>query len=548
MKFNKRFKYLMLGLSVLCIILVFLYIRNRDGYNEIYKKADGEIIIIFNKEIDEKDLSKYILSFHTPIDVVKHIENYALIYVKEERRYYEILKMLQKNQQVQVAQANSRINILSISDDTYSDTQWALENQGYYTFITQDKTIQKETNKNIDMDVVDAWNTMDSETNNREVVVAIIDTGIDYLHPDLSPNIWINRKEISEDGIDNDRNGYIDDIYGWDFNNNDNTICHYNENMKASYSDNDDHGTHIAGIIGAVANNNIGIAGAASNINLKIMSLKIYGGQDGEGNISDAVEAIKYAAIMGADICNLSWGTTENNEALNRVIKESDMLFIAAAGNMGSDKYPIYPAFIESDNMISVTSIDSFGKLGSRSNYGKSVDIAAPGENIYSTIVGGYTYMSGTSMATPYVSSIAAMLYSYNYNAYPSNVKNIIVKNIKKISTLEGYIENPGIPNANNAVMMSDSILEDLISPNIKLKTINNKNKLKIYIQTDDFNESGIRVIKWLNGIKCAKDFNHGFYGKLVTGNKINASIGKIYTFYASDYVGNETVITYKVK
>ncbi|MDD3172998.1 MAG: S8 family serine peptidase, partial [Herbinix sp.] len=436
----------------------------------------------------------------------------------------------------------------------YSDSQWYINNPGYYMDFSTTYKRKTRSGAGIDMDVENAWKTMeDTGAAKREVIIAIIDTGIDYTHPDLSKNIWINEEEISGDKKDNDNNGYIDDVYGWDFYNKDSSICHYEDNgqyLTASLKDNDNHGTHIAGIIAAVANNNIGIAGVASNIDIKLMTLKINGGADGSGLMSDAIEAVKYATMMGADICNLSWGTDVYSDGLEAVMKESDMLFVAAAGNSDTDndEEPIYPASSKLDNLISVASVDSFGELSSYSNYGaKTVDLAAPGNNIYSTIVGGYAAMSGSSMAAPQVTAVAALLYAYNDQIYASNVKDIIIDTISPILGLEGLVKYAGIPNAYQAVMSSAKLVEDTSSPELTFKTIYKKNVMTVPVDAKDPGASKIRVIKWIYGKKSVKDFKHGVNGTLVEDNKVSIAKEGTYTFYASDYSGNESVFTYKV-
>jgi len=414
----------------------------------------------------------------------------------------------------------------------------------------------KTSVNDVDMDVAEAWNKLIGRQS-REVIVAVIDTGVDINHPDLTENIWINQGEIPGDGIDNDNNGYIDDVYGWDFYNNDATVCHYRDakdsgKKLADSKDNDSHGTHVAGIIGAVENNNIGIAGAASNIKIKIMPLKINGGPDGDGKISSAIEAIKYATMMGADICNLSWGTDEYIEGLEEAMRESDMLFIAAAGNDGlnNDKTPIYPANLKLDNLITVTFIDSSGKLTDRSNYGPStVDLAAPGTDILSTIVGGYASMTGSSMAAPQVAAIAALLYSYNDKVYPSNIKELILNNIKVIPGLKGYMRYPGIPSAYNLLLAAQKdLLTDTEPPKMAFETFYEREKMKIAIQAEDTGGSNIRTIKWLYGERTLDDFKRGTVGTSVKEEQMYVTKAGMYTFYASDYAGNETVQTYEVK
>lgn len=458
---------------------------------------------------------------------------------------------------VKIANASSGISLLNFSNDTYAQTQWAIDNPGYYLLnLPGFGQMVRSSVIDVDMDVVEAWKELD-KIPTREVVVAIIDTGIDISHPDLAENIWINEGEIPGDGIDNDGNGYIDDVYGWDFYNGDETVFHYKYDEKlgvnvADPMDNDDHGTHIAGIIAAIPNNNIGVAGIASNINIKIMPLKINGGEKGTGKISSAIEAIKYATMMGADICNISWGTTDDIPTLKQAIIESDMLFVAAAGNAGenNDITPIYPANYELDNLISVTFIDSKGALTKLSNYGLSmVDIAAPGEEIISTVVGSYGIMSGSSMAAPHLTAVAAMLYASNDKLYPANVKDVIINNVKTLATLEKKIANPGIPSAYKALVNSKNGLKvDSEAPSIGLKTTYDKGLMNVPIELTDNGGSNIRVVKWIFGKRTIEDFRRGTEGTLVENGMISVAKAGTYTFYASDYAGNETIRVYEIK
>ncbi|HHX11324.1 MAG TPA: S8 family serine peptidase, partial [Clostridiales bacterium] len=378
----------------------------------------------------------------------------------------------------------------------------------------------------------------------------------DYTHPDLAEHIWVNQNEISNDDIDNDNNGYVDDVYGWDFYNDDASVCHYIYDRKTNLNlslpeDNDNHGTHIAGVIAAVADNGLGVAGIASNIDIKLMILKINGGSEGTGSISDAILAIKYATKMGAEICNISWGTTRYSPALKETIKESDMLFVAAAGNLGSDNdnKPVYPASFKLDNLISVTFIDANGRLTKLSNYGKSsVEIAAPGTDIMSTVVGSYQTLSGSSMAAPHVSALASLLYSYDSNLYPSAIKNIIIETLKPITGLKDAILYPGIPNAYNALLEVGKIRLDITPPIIKLETAYDKGDIIVPIQVEDEGGSGVRVIRWLSGIREITDFNRGTTGLAVENDQINVSKAGTYTIYASDYAGNESIQIHEIE
>ena len=255
-----------------------------------------------------------------------------------------------------------------------------------------------------------AWN---AQVGSSQTLIAVIDTGVDYNHPDLAANMWKNPGEIPNDGIDNDGNGYIDDYYGW------NAAADNGNPM-----DDNGHGTHCAGTIAGVGNNGRGVAGV--NWNAKIVAIKFLKA-NGSGSLSDAIQAIQYANKLVADghnlkILNNSWGGGGFVAGLESAIIESANLgtvFVAAAGNdygNDNDANPHYPSSYEVENVVAVAAIDSSGNLASFSNYGEnSVDIAAPGVAIYSTYPGGtYKTLSGTSMATPHVAGALGLMYSHN--------------------------------------------------------------------------------------------------------------------------------------
>jgi subtilisin family serine protease len=264
---------------------------------------------------------------------------------------------------VEIVEPNYIIRTQAMPDDTYFSQQWGLYNTGQAGRGYQGTA-------GIDMDALQAW---DISTGGTEVIVAVIDTGCDLQHPDLGDNLWSNSGEIPGDGIDNDGNGYVDDVVGWDFADGDN----------APY-DASGHGTHVAGIIAGVGNNQQGIAGIAWRA--RIMPVRIMNAFD-EGTTADAIKAIEYAAANGAKIINCSWGSNSNGYALRHVIENTDALFACASGNNGqnTDTTPHYPAAYTSANIISVAASDPMDQLAWFSNFGKtSVDVAAPGIRIYS--------------------------------------------------------------------------------------------------------------------------------------------------------------------
>ncbi|KAH8738804.1 subtilisin-like serine protease [Cryptosporidium ryanae] len=298
-------------------------------------------------------------------------------------------------------------------------------------------------------------------TPKREVIVAVIDTGVDYTHPDLVENMWINERELyGRPGVDDDLNGYVDDIYGYDFANN-----------KGTPIDDEGHGTHCAGTIAAKGNNNEGISGINWN-GVKIMALKFLRG-NGVGFLSDSVKAINYAIKMGAHVLSNSWGGGSFSQATYDAIKRSmdkNMLFVVAAGNdrNNNDIRPTYPSAYQLPNVLSVAAIDIYGRLGVFSNYGhRSVDIAAPGVDILSTSSNkGYKRLSGTSMACPFVSGAAALLYAFDPNMTFDYAKSLLLKSVTILNSLRSSVKTSGTLNIYRAVQMMNQEVYNNIGNN----------------------------------------------------------------------------------
>lgn len=317
---------------------------------------------------------------------------------------------------------NGVLRPASTPNDTYYSLQWGVHQAS-----------------DIDIDAPEAWGIT---TGSDSIVMGVIDSGIDYNHPDLNANIWVNPGEVPNNGIDDDGNGYIDDVYGL------NAITYTASNRLAGDPmDDQGHGTHVAGTIGAVSNNNRGVAGVAHRV--KMVAIKFLDAE-GNGSFLDALEAIDYATNLkqrGVRIIgtNNSWGGGGYWQPLRDAIARSraaDMLFIAAAGNssVNADVSPMYPAAYQEPNIISVASIDRFGALSSFSNYGAvSVDIGAPGSQIASTYPGnGYVYLSGTSMASPHVAGAFALLKAYSYGLSWESARNAILSSGDDLGALNG--------------------------------------------------------------------------------------------------------------
>lgn len=339
-------------------------------------------------------------------------------------------------------ESSKKADVLNAVEDLNKDSSVKYAEPDYISTIDEKVPSDPYYSKQYGFSKIEAPLAWEKIRSVKKTVVGVIDTGIDYNHPDLANNMWKNPGEIPGDGVDNDHNGYIDDVYGWDFVNND-----------CAPLDDHSHGTHVAGIIAASSNNGVGVAGVSWSS--KLVALKI-GDANGRMATSNAIKAINYANAMGIKITNNSWGGGAYSQALYDTIAAQSGLFIAAAGNdaNNNDNNNFYPASYNLDQIISVAATTQSDTLASFSNYGKNtVDLAAPGSSIYSTLPGGiYGNKSGTSMATPFVTGAVALYCGYNSKASYQQVKNVLLNSVDKVDCLSDKVVSGGRLNLNHLI------------------------------------------------------------------------------------------------
>ncbi len=415
--------------------------------------SEPEILVRFKPGVTFDEIKKIVGSKNDRIeDEIENVKNLISIDDLDNEdagdvaKQYSLMKDL-----VLYAETNNRIMLdpttsredtrdsslddtLGAPNDPMFEDQWALSNKG------QDGGKEKA-----DIAALKAWlKTQGSE----EIVVAVLDTGVDYGHTDLVSNMWFRPNNIP--AYDDDELGIIDDKQGYNA----------DENSGDPMDDNG-HGTHCAGIIGAEGDNEEGIAGI--NWKVKIMPLKFLG-KGGFGSTKNAIEAINYAidrkkAGVNVRVISASWGSTLYSKALEDAIRaagEQGILFVAAAGNSSTDndRRPHYPSNFDLPNVISVAALDRNDELASFSNYGaKTVHIAAPGKEIVSTWLDSkYREASGTSMATPQVSGVAALIVASNPEIKVDELRSRLLSSVDKLDSLQGKVENGGRLNASLAV------------------------------------------------------------------------------------------------
>jgi subtilisin family serine protease len=384
----------------------------------------GQLVVGFTPSSTEKQQEKAVNKAGGTIeDRIDSIGGAVVSFDPEETD--AAAEELTRQRAVQYVEPNYVLHANRLPNDRLFGDQWALRNVGQFG-----------GKAGADVHATDAWDV----TTGANVTVAVVDTGIDFAHGDLAPNAWLNPAD-PPNGVDDDHNGFVDDVHGADF-----------VNEDSNPDDDAGHGSHVAGIIGARGNNFAGIAGV--NWDVKLMGLKFLDA-NGSGNTADAANAIDYAVSHGARVINASWGGPAFSQALYQAVSragDKGVLFVAAAGNDGqnADVKPDYPAAFDLPNVISVAATDATDKLVDFSNYGvTSVDLAAPGDDIESTVPpatdpSGYASFSGTSMATPFVSGAAALYLSKYPQATVDQVRTAILQSVDKLPTLAGKVATGG--------------------------------------------------------------------------------------------------------
>ncbi len=420
--------------------------QNLDAFMENLEKKDPATFRLLQKKLSWNDMRLHKVKVDRPAQfkgnpnvtdedivksVIKKLEDQGLIDFAEPNYIVSKFDLEDSNP----GEVNSLSTYKAAAAD-YNDEVMRLSTSDYYAQSFAKIEVEK------------SWDLLTE--GGDAPIVAVIDTGVDYNHDIFTKTnaIWINENEIPDNGIDDDNNGFIDDVRGWDFAFNDNDPM-----------DDDNHGTHVAGIILGLSQNIL--APELKPAKVKIMALKFLDGS-GVGSVSDAIDAINYALDMGAVILNNSWGGPSLSQALETAILysyEKKALFVAAAGNISqnNDQEPTYPANYDLPNMISVGATSDYDDLASFSNFGSNtVHIAAPGVAIYSS-TGNNTmgFASGTSMSTPYIVGVAAMMKRENPELTGYQLKNIILDQASVIPSLTNHIKDGKRLNYYNALNFS---------------------------------------------------------------------------------------------
>jgi subtilisin family serine protease len=418
----------------------------KNKTNEQRTADQADVLVRFRPGTTRETINRITAQFNDKVeDRIESVDGLDVIEDEDGTSADDVATQYRALPEVEYAEANGRITLDHEdggskhihADDEMFVRQWGLFNNG-----------QNDGKAGADISAMRAWAVT---RGSDQVVVAVLDSGVDYTHPDLVSNIW-TRPEIIKAYQDDDLtpDGPVDDLHGF------NLVEDNGDPM-----DDNGHGTHCAGIIGAEGSNGIGVAGV--NWNVKIMPLRFMDG-DGTGTTKDAIEAINYVidrkrAGVNVRVISASWGSTARSRALEDVIRKAydeGILFVAAAGNANSDndQTPHYPSSYNLGNVVSVAATNRNDQLTSFSNYGaKSVHVAAPGEEILSTwLEHGFEEKKGTSMATPFVSGVAALILSENPKMSVDDLRAKLLKSVDVLPSLKGKVSSGGRINAAKAV------------------------------------------------------------------------------------------------
>jgi subtilisin family serine protease len=356
----------------------------------------------------------------------------------------EAMAAMAKDDRVQFAVPNHTYGLpdgeksQGITDDPDAGKLWGLHNEG-----------QTGGKADADIDAPEAWAKHTGRTQAQGGhITAVIDTGIDYNHPDLKANMWTNPGEIPGDGIDNDNNGVVDDVHGY------NAFANTGDPM-----DGHGHGTHCAGTIAAVGDNGVGVVGVNHHANL--MGVKIFSDQ-GSTSAAAIIRGIQYSTKMGARITSNSWGGGGANAGIEQAFKDGPGLHIIAAGNSGydNDKRPNYPSNYEGDHIVAVAATDHNDGIARFSQWGKkNVDLGAPGVDILSTVPGNkYDTYSGTSMATPHVAGAATLIASAYPDMNNADLRKALLGGTDVTPALTGKVVTDGRLNVDKSLDLAKAI------------------------------------------------------------------------------------------
>jgi len=384
----------------------------------------GEYIVKLKSDVGARDLRK--LESDSGFAIRRGSSASQLLFVHSSQKPEQVYRQLKTALSVEYIEPNYRVHVSDLPDDKKFSNQWGLKNSN-----------------GVDIHAEKLWS---HSVSSGDIIVGVTDTGISVDHPDLKENIWVNEAEANgKPGVDDDGNGFVDDVHGFHF-----------AYPKKPVSDQNGHGTHCAGIIGGVGNNKVGVAGVLWKTRLLAAGFL---DKNGSGSLEGAIQAIDYAVQMGAKVISASWGGSGRSQALEEAIRragDQGAVFVAAAGNESKDidRNPSYPASYQLPNVITVAAIEKRGTMAWFSNRGvESVHVAAPGHYVLSTYKStGYAYLSGTSMAAPFVSGVVAMMMSRHPELTPAEIKQRVIDTATPMKYLEGKILSGGLVNAEGAL------------------------------------------------------------------------------------------------
>jgi subtilisin family serine protease len=570
-KENKMKRNILIVFLVISLLNLGFILDNKSTLNKL-KYPDEEVlpnvIIIKMKENPDKRLYKNDPQANEFNNLLTKYKTYSFEKIFREKKEllktnsntidlskYYFIKYSDNIDPFEVAKIFSQSSLVEYAEPQFIRKTNYTPNDYYFTQGVQwaIKKIQAEQ----------AW---DITKGSSSVIIGIVDTGIDWNHPDLANNIWINTKEIPNNGKDDDNNGFIDDVRGWDFGGMGNGDTPTPDNDPNE--DRSDHGTHVAGIASAVTNNNIGVAGVG--FNCKLMAVKV--SQDsrrdnnGQSLVIFGYQGIVYAADNGAQIINCSWGGggySKFEDEIIQYVTQKGALVVAAAGNNGTFRESYYPAAY--NHVLAVAATDANDLKASFSNYGYYVDVCAPGTQIISTWRGNnYVYLEGTSMSSPHVAGVAALVKSVFPNYTPDQVAEKVRVSCDKIddkNTLYAGKLGFGRINAYKAVTISSPSIR-LVSNVIDDKTYGNGNNVlekgeKILVKSIFKNyldpvqnlsitlssnspyikiNKGSLVISSINTLEEINNDNNNFEFEIDKNTPLNTSVQFTFTYSSGNY------------